>query len=947
MKKIIYSVIFLIGIISYGQQNSVALDVIDISKSEGSSISSFFISNNKLHFTANQSRDYRWLYTLDDNKLKFVNKDQSNTSINFSSTKAIQFDENRFILYGTKNYNSQRVFITDGTESNTVDLGSFSFDEKDYVKLGNKLYFLVRNNGYEYYLYETDGTTIGTKKVTVTDNVSYSNFSSLKVIGGELHFIITINSKDFHYKIDSNQNLIQISNFDNLKINDYVKVDNKWIYTLSNTYNSGKILTCENGNCNEIFSFEDIYSLPNHKLMVLDNEILIIDAKNIDWSTKQSKAYKYNRSTNAFELITIDGNEISNLYLNYRKSFKFKDQWYIVTEHNYESSIYKYENSQLVFLASTGNIHSDFYFTEDNFYFSVTDNTQSYRVFRSGGTVETSGLVNEIGIINSYDMITYNGELYFRKSDEINGDELWKYNEVTNTKEFVKNINYRGSGNVQNIKKLNNRLFFEGVGNSVYSISTTGESVKYTNPESNYNYVEHSFYQVGDDVILLSKGNYQSHLSKLNEETKDFEIIYSASLFSVGNPYVLNNKLYFVSNTLSGTYNSQLHYLDPVDNSLNYVKSIFNVDPDILGYSFKGIFELNGQYYYVSEGNNKGRINKLNLSNNRVDSVYRFLAQNYDDNQANIVGKFNDQLLVNYNNGYYLYNGTTMTYVTDGTVFGDVYPADEPFNIYNQPIHNNKFYYLKQVGSSSVYDLWASDGVNHEKLNVQGNRTDSFIGKACNDKMYFISFKDYNLYETDGTSAGTRSVGFMDHSYVLNTSPMKCNNGKLFFIENYYGNQISVIDNGTKKTFDFEFNDLPNMWLNYDYTKDMEFMDNKLYLNIYHYYAGEEVFVVDYDAFNLTTLSDQNSNINLNLNKKGEVKVFPNPVTGKVKVIVNKDEQIKEIKVVNVTGQTILNLNIHSNESFSEIDLSQLKKGIYFLNITTNTSNYSNKLIKN
>ncbi|MBF0596780.1 T9SS type A sorting domain-containing protein [Faecalibacter rhinopitheci] len=947
MKRLIYFALLLAGCISFGQQNSVVLNAIDISKEEGSSISSFFISNNKLHFTANQSRDYRWLYNIEDDKLKFVDKDNANHSIYFGNSKVIQFDENRFILSGTKNYTHQ-VFITDGTQSNTIDLGAFYFNDQDYVKWGNKLYFLVRNNGYEYFLYETDGTVLGTKKVSVTDNAIFSNFSSLKVIANELHFIMTINSKDFHYKIDTNQNLVQITNFDNLTINDFVKVNNKWFYNISNTYNTGKILTCENGNCNENFAFVDNNSLPFTKFLVLDNDVLFIEAKSINWSNEQSKVYKYNKSNNLFETITIDGNEITNQYLNFRNLFKFKGEWYVVVQNNNNRGrIYKYGNSGFVLHASTDNtIVSDFYFTDDNFYFSVLDNYQSFRIFRSDGTTASSGIVDEIGGVNSGDLITFKGELYFRKSDEINGDELWKYNEDTNITELVKNINYRGSGNVEKIKKLNDRLFFKGVENNVYSISTTGESVKYTSPESNYNYVIHSFFQVNNDVILFTEGNYQFHFSKLNEKTKDFEIIYTAPRFSFINPYVFNNKLYFVSNTLSEGYNSQLHYLDPADNSLNYVKSIANVDPDILGYSFNGIFELDGQYYYVSEGDNKGKINKLNLSNNRVEPVFRFLVKSYDNKQAIIVGKLNDKLLVNYDNGYYLYDGTTMTYVTDGTVFGVMYTETPFLNIDNQPIHNNKFYYLKAVGSTEHYDLWTSDGVTHEKLNIQGDGNRVFLYKQCNDKMYFISFKDYNLYETDGTAAGTRSVGYMDHSYIRSSSPMKCFNDKLFFMENYYGNQLSVIDNGIKKIFDFEFDDLPNMWVNYDYTTNMEVMEDKLYLTISHYYAGKEVFVVDYNAFNLTTLSDQNFDINLNLSKKGEVKVYPNPTTGKIKIIVNKEEQIKEIKIVNVTGQTILKQNINSHNNFSELDLSQLKKGIYFLNITTNSSSYSRKLIK-
>ncbi len=70
------------------------------------------------------------------------------------------------------------------------------------------------------------------------------------------------------------------------------------------------------------------------------------------------------------------------------------------------------------------------------------------------------------------------------------------------------------------------------------------------------------------------------------------------------------------------------------------------------------------------------------------------------------------------------------------------------------------------------------------------------------------------------------------------------------------------------------------------------------------------------------------------INEKTELSVFPNPANDKFKV--KSDEKLQHIKLINANGQIVFNEKL--NEYQTEINVNNLKQGIYFIQIKTTES---------
>lgn len=94
-----------------------------------------------------------------------------------------------------------------------------------------------------------------------------------------------------------------------------------------------------------------------------------------------------------------------------------------------------------------------------------------------------------------------------------------------------------------------------------------------------------------------------------------------------------------------------------------------------------------------------------------------------------------------------------------------------------------------------------------------------------------------------------------------------------------------------------------------------------------------------FDIFTLGVLShvgvEESDNLNVNL--------YPNPSTGLVNVNISNINEVSTIKVISVTGRTLL--KTQSTEEITEIDLTQYENGIYFIEITNSQINEIRKIV--
>ncbi len=75
--------------------------------------------------------------------------------------------------------------------------------------------------------------------------------------------------------------------------------------------------------------------------------------------------------------------------------------------------------------------------------------------------------------------------------------------------------------------------------------------------------------------------------------------------------------------------------------------------------------------------------------------------------------------------------------------------------------------------------------------------------------------------------------------------------------------------------------------------------------------------------------------------------IYPNPTTGLLNIRVAGDAVINNISVMDITGKVLLTENASSNASSnaSEINMSSLAKGVYFVKVVTNEDSYVEKVV--
>ena len=102
---------------------------------------------------------------------------------------------------------------------------------------------------------------------------------------------------------------------------------------------------------------------------------------------------------------------------------------------------------------------------------------------------------------------------------------------------------------------------------------------------------------------------------------------------------------------------------------------------------------------------------------------------------------------------------------------------------------------------------------------------------------------------------------------------------------------------------------------------------------------------LDTIIFDLNTQGISTKNLN-RLN--GEINIYPNPARDRVRIYLKKDNNsIREIQIYNILGRNVYNQRLNYKKNIIELDLHNLKKGIYLLNLLfEDNSIFVKKIIK-
>ena len=275
--------------------------------------------------------------------------------------------------------------------------------------------------------------------------------------------------------------------------------------------------------------------------------------------------------------------------------------------------------------------------------------------------------------------------------------------------------------------------------------------------------------------------------------------------------------------------------------------------------------------------------------------------------------------------------GTTLVYQNLG--FGSISQ--------NQIIvYKDKIYFGANNSSEYGNELWVSDGTTGgTNLFYETNpgASEGFPGsfKIVNDLLVFLANTDLNgneLWVTNGSESGTYMLKDVhpgtDSGFLGGDDIKKLNK---FFFTGFDGKQRMLWETdgttvGTIPLYDISESDL-------DMTSSFGYINNTLIFLKETIANGKELW-----SFNATLSVDVVQN-------KNKISVYPNPVSNILTIEYPFSDNL-QLKVINQLGQLVLKQN--QDASLKSLDVSKLSKGLYFLNIDSESGNsHTIKFIKN
>lgn len=114
--------------------------------------------------------------------------------------------------------------------------------------------------------------------------------------------------------------------------------------------------------------------------------------------------------------------------------------------------------------------------------------------------------------------------------------------------------------------------------------------------------------------------------------------------------------------------------------------------------------------------------------------------------------------------------------------------------------------------------------------------------------------------------------------------------------------------------------------------------------------SGTYTYTLQIDTCILTDTITVNCNSTSfeNILSEENFQISPNPFSSNINIAFeNKNNEIKELKLLDNLGKSVLIIDVDNNSNNINLDLSKLKKGIYYLSILYKDTPVTKKLIKN
>lgn len=356
--------------------------------------------------------------------------------------------------------------------------------------------------------------------------------------------------------------------------------------------------------------------------------------------------------------------------------------------------------------------------------------------------------------------------------------------------------------------------------------------------------------------------------------------------------------------------------------------------------------------------------------------LYDYCNVEYDGVPSNI--NFNDyySFFISSNNGglfgfgsgdildchfYYIEDETTNIITSDYSLFvyrrGDTLVSIDGSNtttitpsLHSQIIDFIPYYYLSYDSTTKTqYVTYYNSSTKENRDIISFNSEDAYSQLLRADDYGSILFA---LSPSDKKNSKLLTINFSPLSYTIDT--LGINTQEIF---NYYDeifltyeNQFHVFDTYSNKLSSHVFEDIDSIaYVNYLLTSDGHYPN----IPSYSYYKGDSLFLAISSQYTYgeqyvslghkdSTMAIFNYEIITGIKNKTEVtpSIYPNPVLDILRVDINGE--ILSAEIINSTGQIVSNNPIIN----SSLDVSNLDKGLYFLQTKTASEIKSYKFYK-
>ncbi|WP_276682934.1 T9SS type A sorting domain-containing protein [Empedobacter brevis] len=305
------------------------------------------------------------------------------------------------------------------------------------------------------------------------------------------------------------------------------------------------------------------------------------------------------------------------------------------------------------------------------------------------------------------------------------------------------------------------------------------------------------------------------------------------------------------------------------------------------------------------------------------------------------------------NDGNYIISGHS---INDTNRINYIYSIDKRGNInWNKTIENGQIEFVRNLNNNILVNSYSNNTVFFTILNQEGEEINSsnFEQKSILKLSSLdVTENTIDLYLTTKNSKETnlKKIGFdfnLNHireiyldrknNHII-TSSLIDEKGILFYGNQYFINRnneyserkasyvLELVDKNFKQTWIKEFSkENDNNLVKAFKTRDQSILlvgnsdkENNLYF---------------------LKLSEDNNN-----NSIQNIEVFPIPTNDYLNVIINQKFQLAIIKIFDMAGRNML--NIEKKDRHSVLNISNFPSGIYLLNIEYENESYSTKIIK-